>query len=498
MIASSNMVLITFQDGADNKQLKTDLQDKSERNSHNETELMNIEELREELADIRRHLRCIWVILIVFAVTLLLVACASGNPIQTALADKDSLPATARAHVAYLYIPGEPQSAVLTSAQYLVASLSRTVPLSRQRLTPVGSGLYRLDLAGLQWSPHYQREVRDRYPYDLFPPEKWPLVVRGDWFVRHFSDFSRSAAYYLLTFGKVPETADEFHGFVGTQQKSQFSYGFIEDSSGVALQSTRLIGVDPTDRRTSTFQTYDFEKITLQNDPLANLTAFQRDIVHDASEIISYLPKSWPTGTGALQVYALANGAGQIQKVAPINIVADGTNVNGGPELRCATSCISCHIEGLRPFSVNGLKRYIESNAELFAAYEDLTEIERFYLSPLGKIVARANEDVAAATREVNGLTPEENAIRYRGVVTKYDDELTLEQAAKELDTSPRELALAVAGISVTSIPPRVAGLAHNVPISRASFEEHYTLLRVAVDQWKEKNVPGNSNDGGG
>lgn len=417
-------------------------------------------------------------VLIAILIVIFFVDLLSGGVLEAAFEDYQQFPPEVRQHLVYLTtiaLPHELAEQGEIALRLALPSLSRTVVLERQLPQEVVPKLFRIDLRHLDWEGVLPGLLLEHYPYrrDI---EKRPLVVRADWFVQYFLDQKRSGdAYFKLLFGdKAPANEAEFRQLLGVQNKSQFRVSHIEDASGVSLAKTRQIDVHPTTTNFAFFATRDSEAVTAASDPLEHLDG---DFVYDASEMIGALPKvSLRTGdTGLLQVYALANAAGELQTFAPAAIVVDSTNIRG-VEIRNSLSCISCHDEGLKQVNINSLRRYVESGA-LVAAQKPLDElIERRYLADLSRTIERHNEDYARTVLLATSVDADSASAAVRAVVQWYDGDVTLEQAAREAGTDKVTFLgwLASEGVNGNSLNSRVAQLSHGVPIQRTVWEEAF------------------------
>jgi hypothetical protein len=384
---------------------------------------------------------------------------------------------------------------------FVIPSLSSGTNLNSQLPQEVRPGLYRIHTGFLGWQTVLPDLIRKDYPYSG-KKGSLPLVIRADWFIQYAMDQTRSKdAYFRLLFSDKPiKKLEDFLAQFDADLTSNFTFAHIEGASRVAVNDVRLITTVPTRRRTDCWITYDYVEINRNTDPLENLARGIKDGKHghDASEVIVGIPKSLPgTGeTGALQAYALANGAGDIQEVAPTNIVVDGTGVRG-VEIVNPVSCVSCHVEGLRSPTTSALRQYLESGAQAYI--NDLAtqqEVDRFHLTEIQKWIERANEDYEAAIRACNGYTALENATAFRITIQDYDRPLTIRDAARELYVPVEELEFALGWVTASGkkMPARIASLAHGGTINRDSWESSYHFMPRVLAAWrssqsKEKGV---------
>ena len=438
-------------------------------------------QLREDIAGLRRRTTAL--LMVVCIIIGWLASLSFGNDFEIALADRQTLPVTDWPYTYYFSMENVPQSHRETLEQILcfaVCSLNDEVVIEHQLPHNV-FGVWRIDTRALGWETTLPALIKQHYPYSSYQGEL-PLVVRADRFVQFALDQETGGdTYFRLLFGTPPKTLDQFLGLMQVETASPFEHGHIEDRSGVANSGTRLIATMPTRRRQDLWITYDSEELNKKTDPLENLAKKGQ---FDASEVIGALPKSVAaTGIiGHLQVYALANAAGNLQQKAPAAIVTDSTGTRG-VEIRNAMSCIACHVEGLRPLKTNALKEFVRSGAESYTDYKTREKIERFHLTQLSTLIDRHNEDYAAILLAINGLTADANAKAFSEVIRRYDAPLTLEMAAAELGCSTRDLELAMGYAG--PLPARIAQLAHGGLVHRSTWETEYRTALGALNKWR-------------
>ncbi len=427
-------------------------------------------ELLHEISGL--HKRQNMMLLLICAMILWLTSLSFASDTQDALLDRMANVPQENWPFCYYFgvghLPADQHKETLQVLAFTVASTNRNSVIEQQLPVQISPTLVRIDTRFLGWQHSLRRILLEHYPYHYSAP----LVTRADWFVAAALDQADGIdIYHTLLFGKRLAKIDEFHKLIGSQLDSQYTHGWIEDKSGVSVSRTRLLTTVPTTGRTDVWISFDSEIINTDSDPLEHLDgAFKSD----ASEFIYLLPKNSSTTTGHLQAYALATADGVVQVKAPASIVVDHTNVRG-VEIRSALSCIVCHVEGLRPPASDALRKYIESGAEVYADYQQQIKIESKLLTNLEKNIARANEDYSATILAINGLSSLDNASALKRVVRAYDRDLTLAQAASELWISTEKLVNLLA--TSTGLPARLAQLAHDRPVPRVAWEEHYLIL---------------------
>lgn len=386
------------------------------------------------------------------------------------------------------HLPADRREPTMTALRFVLPSLSLEPSVDYQVAHDAGEGLYWIDTAAFGWEGRFNRVV-SRYPYQVYNPGKPSLVVRADWFVAFATDAAESTAYYDLLFGVPPATRDDFLKVLGVVREPGQSFGLIEGNSGVILSKKRWIESFGM-RQGYAYGTRDSATIRAKSDPLAFPDgSFQ----HDAEEWIIGVPKvHTATGArGALQVYFLANAAGQRQDVAPPDIATDYTRVRfGASEIRNGVSCIACHAEGLIETKTNEVRDAIDAGIEIYAADKIAQKrIESFHLADTATEMQANRGQFAAIVQAVCGKPPREAVADFVSVVKWYDADLTPEQAALEigLPAADLTLALAYAQNSGQSVNPRLSAIAHGLSIPRTIWEATYADAVRAVQLWRSR-----------
>ncbi len=420
---------------------------------------------------------------------LLLSLLASPDDFRLARADRAQQPAAEWGYLYYLSTAAAPEAdrpALARATAFVVASASRAVVVERQLPRRVGeSHLYRIDLRALEWDWRDWHRVLKRYPYA--PERHPPLVVRADWLMVELTDAFASDSYYRLLYGakNIPKTRDDFLRFWRVEADPAFRFGLIEGRSGVALAGVRWIENRPTAARGYAWGTRDSARIDSATDPLERPDGSFR---HDAEEWIVGMPKWSLAGPrGALQAYLLADGQGKRQDRAPADIVADQTRFRGVPEIRTCGSCMQCHVAGIKGPRENALRRAIAAGVDLYADRRTQETLEQFHLAEVTLEVQRNREDYATIVQFITGRAPEENAAELKSCIDRYDAEVTLAQAARELAATPDELRLALAYASARNVAlgARLSALAHDQPLPRSAWENAFAAAHAAMQLWR-------------
>lgn len=375
--------------------------------------------------------------------------------------------------------------------QYQIPAASRAENIDRQVPQRVGqSNAYRIDLAHLHWDTSDFSKVLEKYPFAVNDPDYPQLVVRGDWLVWQLADTKNSNAYYTLLYGSksIPKNTKEFLKFWGVgEDQTGARFGWVEGRSQVSLQEIRFVEHFIGRAGRSVWLTKDLAKIEQQSDPLEYLDG---NFPHDAEEAIAQFVKSSARYQirGSAQAYGLFNGKGEVQHVAPVNIVEDYNRTLGSPELTNNASCVTCHENGMKDPTDNNLKSVLKLGENLYSwSKETAEQIEDFHLSDSATTLQRNNQDFASFVTACNGLGPQENSKVYRLGLKDYRADLSLQRAALELYCEPNELKLALAYASANKIimPARVVGLAHGQKIPRSSWEGAYLATVEILKVWK-------------
>jgi hypothetical protein len=409
---------------------------------------------------------------------------AAANDGAAAYQDQQTQPPTAR------YITTATASNALdrykqeVALAFVVASTTRQDNLAYCRPVQVTDTLWRIDLDWLKWSEADWSRLVANYPYHPTGSHNATLV-RADWLILQLTDQTESDAYLRFVFGEVPANRDRALELLAVDATPQFRFGLIQANSGVSVSGTRWIENRPISRGYA-WGTRDSLELSGQSDPLERPDG---GFKHDGEEWIVGLPKFDPaTGyRGALQVYFLANGQGQIVPRAPVDLVRDHREFRGFAEIRNPGSCIDCHDSGINPVGPNQLAEVIKSGVEAYADYANYQQIEAFHFSQLDREVNRNCEDFQGAALLACGEPSAESSLYVKQVVEAYDAPVTLERVAAESYIEPAELkrALALGSASGYSLGARLSALAHDGTVPREAFEENYVAVRAIAESWR-------------
>lgn len=423
---------------------------------------------------------------------LLLAATPAEN--EAALADRAKFPVAEHGYCYYLstgHLPGELKDQTEAALAFVVASCSRQ-PIV-EKCTPVGiaDGLYRIRLDELKWDWRLWIAGLKNYPYSRAPGDV-PLVIRADWLIIQLSDTTESKLHYQLLYGRDDLNRDDLLKFWGANNDAASHFGVVARSkaaNGPAVSGLRLVENRPTANRGTAWGTSDSATIDTESDPLEHL---DNRFKFDAQEWLVANPKqSLATGKhGSLLAAWLNDGNGKRQEEAPPSIVTDHHGFRGQRAIRNWGGCVSCHTSGINDPGVSEVRTFIQAGVDIYAKPKALQEqIESYHLTDAAKQVKRDQEDWEVAIKMVNGLDGELNAVAFAAAIDAYDANVTLESAAAELDCEPKELRLALAYASNggAKLGARLAGLAHEQPMSRKAWEQNWYQAYLALQAWRTK-----------
>lgn len=355
-----------------------------------------------------------------------------------------------------------------------------------------GTQLYRIRLNGVQWAEQDFATVAAKSPYTR-PGNLNPLIVRADWLIWELHDGAKSDAYYRLLYGgaNIPKTRDQFLAFWGIDRAANkgLEFGQIEGQSQVNKAGTGSRWIEHNyGIGREHWGTRDVLEVTAGKDPLNAPTG---EFTADAEEHFVLIQKTTTAGQrGVMAATILADGKGNVQQVAPADALEDYTRLANSPVIRNPGSCISCHEIGSQPTSVNAVAKVIRDGTLLYAKDRDTqTFIERFHLGGLNKELGRWSSDYDIACRATTGMDSRTVSRLYRQCVNQYAADVTLERAAVELLTEPKELSLAIGYASANKIDVgvRLAELAAGRPIPRAAWESEYHKAEAMLSVWRNQ-----------
>lgn len=384
-----------------------------------------------------------------------------------------------------------------TSLRFILNSFSQQHIIERAEPVRIETGdpsnlLYRIDLVDLLWTEgDLIVGLREsHYPYSH---KANPLILRGDYLINTITDEKVSDLGPFLLFGRanVPQTDVQFAKFFGFEFKDQdrHNFGLVEEDSGVSVSGVRLITYYDAPFG-YWWQTEDFKILSLANNPIDNLD--RENVQGDGTEIIAGFQKisTVKQKTGATQLYMLVNKENKRVREAPNDLVTDKLGFKGTATIRNSGSCMQCH-PGLNIPHRDAIQRLIADGIEIWGTEERRDDIERFHLSDIAKTLKRNNEDFATFVFMVNGLDPQTNITALKFCFSAYEEDVTLDQAARELECLPLDLQRAVAFASQRKIKigTTLADLVDNGKgIPRSLWQELYVPTLEMVETWRKIN----------
>jgi hypothetical protein len=298
-------------------------------------------------------------------------------------------------------------------------------------------------------------------------------VVRADWWLVQTSQqvVRQGTGYY--DFLRV-KNRDDFWKLVRLDKKAaeeaQREVRAIVDDSGVALNNRQVVRLGTL--LGGYWVTLDSKRSTGKNNAVRNLNG---DYKHDAEEVYAALPN------GLFALFA-GDANGVRADSVPDDIASSGVAPGNDRRIHLH-SCVTCHVEGIRPIDDWARSVYTGDVALAGPDAEKIRRLRRLYLSDLERWVRRDRADYAEALLKISGLKPAEMAKLFGHLHASYAEaRLGREQAAAELGTNPAHLLASLKSIAgkAGSIDPLVSGYLKEPPrrLRREHFEEAYPLLQ--------------------
>lgn len=386
-----------------------------------------------------------------------------------------------------------------TAWKFFYPHLDRSTSLSH-RFPLIAASIVRVDIDALGWGRKGWVAALRGYPYANYEHGDDLLIARADWLLAYGADASRvtidgkpNDVYEGLLFaGDIPKNKTDWLSRFGIKyDNEELIQAQVIDKSGVAFG--RRLAVFRPDAR-DWFETFDSRRPAGKNDPALGIDQFK----FDAQEIIVELPKVLPTASYArvrVQAYVLTDGRGDIADFAANDIVEDHRRFANRASVRTPGSCIACHTAGLNGSTSNVFREYLQAPGIPQLLVKDQKKAAAFdslYLGSIGKIVRRANEDVAEFALDYVGEEPKSAVNVWSDVVSWYDEPLNLVQAARELHCDATDMRLALGYYNAAYGPQEqfldAAGLAHGRTVSRVQWEERvFDQCGKALNLWRAK-----------
>lgn len=333
--------------------------------------------------------------------------------------------------------------------------------------------VFRIDLQDFGWDFDVWDEVVAAYPYGLEPvdPRNNSLndvyqdvkqlyglrfdgfaTIRVDWFI---STATRPPLYHTLL--NIPDTLDAFETQMGVNRtqdiqqnpRSYLRFGVTE--SGVSAQN-RIADRHVDQAGRYYWISYDF----VLNSGKGNITRFplgpefegnehnQFAFEHDGGEVVYQL-------NNGLQGYMLATADGARIDEGPVSIVWDRGYTSGTPAIVNGLSCMVCHVQGMK--YPRDRKYLIRDSLALFGEDKKAAEDRQPGWDDLMDVLNDDRDNfLRALHRAVSPFLPAADGAELvkkypepiKLVVQNYLIELSLEDAARELDVEPGDLSTAI------------------------------------------------------
>lgn len=386
-----------------------------------------------------------------------------------------------------------------TAWKFFYPHLDRSASLAH-RFPLIAGSIVRVDIDALGWGRKGWIAALRGYPYANYEHGEDLLIARADWILAYGADASRvgidgkvNDVYEGLLFaGDIPKNKKEWLDKFGLKNNDQdLIQAQVIDKSGVAFG--RRLAVFHPDAR-DWYETFDSRRPAGKNDPALGVEQFK----FDAQELIVELPKvlnSASYNRVRVQAYLLTDGQGDVVDFAANDIVEDHRRFANRASVRTPGSCIACHTAGLNGSTSNVFREYLQAPGLPQLSVKDTKKSAQFdalYLGSIGKVVRRANEDVAEFALDYVGEDPKTAVGVWSDVVNWYDEPLNLVQAAREVHCTAEDLRLAIAYYNAAYGPQEqfidAAGLAHGRTVSRVAWEERvFSQCCTALDLWRAK-----------
>lgn len=312
---------------------------------------------------------------------------------------------------------------------------------------------------------------------------EWTLseapVLRADWFLVQTAIAADRVAGYYDWLGLGKKEAD-FQKLIGAN---------VEESRRVKREVAAAMarsGVTLKNRGIVRFQsitggywvTQDFKTSVKRQNVLRLLDQDRDPPQGDASEQYGFLPNG-------LFAFWLQDKEGVRQDTAPDFIASDKQSTGNDARVHAGKSCITCHVEGIRPIDDYIRKTYQGSVKLTSPDYEKFKRLRQLYLSDLEKWVKQDTEQYAATLLVVSGMKPAELAKAYAAAWDAHVEvDLLPADAARELGIEEKAMLAALKKYAspppdgVGKIDDVLAGMIQDppVPVIRDHWEEVFGL----------------------
>lgn len=305
-------------------------------------------------------------------------------------------------------------------------------------------------------------------------------ILRADWWIHQTAIQQDRVAGYYDWLG-LKNRAD-FERLVGLDKAAAVrvrrEIRGVVARSGVGLNNRQVVRFGAVTG--GYWVTLDPNASTGKRNALRNLDG---DFVHDAEEHFGTLPNG-------LFGYYLSNPDGVQANTAPDDIAGETQTASNDKRIHVGKSCLTCHLEGLRPVD-DWARKVFRGDVKLASPdYAKLQRLRQLYLSDLERWLKRDREDYAEALQKVCGLKPAEAAREFSRVWDGYAEaDVGPAEAARELGLDEKALLAALGKYATATgeIDPVLSGLLARpaVPIRREQWDELYGLAQTAIRGFK-------------
>lgn len=421
-----------------------------------------------------------------------------AEALVAAVADQNKLPVTVRPLTRYLTLPEQDLKAWVDGLNFICNSLSTESEMYSVRM--VTKDLVAINISDYNWKRETWDKLAQTDPYfhvhltdgkiasSLFlnPQHITDLItstqseapiLRGDWFLTQVSQqVDRKVGYY--DFLGVGKTLADFQKIVGVDEEAakrlKKEMAAIVTRSGVAINNRKIYRYQGITG--SYWVTFDTINSIGERNVARKLDG---DLTFDANEIYGTLPNG-------LFAFFLSDSKGKRQDSVPDNIAFDHESTSNDRRIHPGISCIRCHTEGLRNIDDWARKTLRLPLSIQSPDYDKIKRFRQLYLSNLQRNFLRDKSDYAAALKECNGLTPEENARNFSRIWERYNDvDLGVSDVARELGCTEVNLLSKLKDYAAKtgSLDPVLAGLlaVPPVPIRREHMDEVFIIAQGIV-----------------
>lgn len=359
------------------------------------------------------------------------------------------------------------------------------------------STLFKIDIRNYGWTTKAWEKVsiREGYirepwiPHDTYSAlriEGGNNLIRGDWFLAHTSSpvkqldiGDKEILYETLLYaqlGRSPKNIKEFYDYWGYDvKKIETQLHTVEQiliphgKSGVARGNRTLARVQT--ELGPFWSSSDFLNSTREKNVLENL--YPDVMLHPNRDAGEHIGRN----KIGLQHYLITNEKDENIWVANERIAFDRTDARD-VTVMAGRSCAICHSQGINiPF--DGMKAQIEKGIKLrYADKAFALAADRTYFGPLSfsyektsnrkTLIEKDRESFNDAVQDVNGLDGSTNALYFKEVLDWYENDITLEQAARECGVTVEEYQLKIP----RTISGRLGDLANGGTVSRQEWED--------------------------